>query len=45
MFYAPPREHVLAYLREGLDKKEALKRAARDRGVSKSELYKETLDL
>ena len=40
-----PREHVLAYLREGLDKKEALKRAARDRGVSKSELYKETLDL
>ncbi len=41
----PPREHVLAYLREGLDKKEALKRAARDRGVSKSELYRETLDL
>ena len=40
-----PREHVLAYLREGLDKKEALKRAARDRGVSKSELYRETLDL
>ena len=41
----PPREHVLAYMNEGLDKKEALKRAARDRGVSKSELYKETLDL
>lgn len=40
-----PREHVLSYMREGLDKKEALKRAARDRGVPKSELYKQTLDL
>ena len=40
-----PREHVQAYLDEGLDKKEALKRAARDRGVPKSELYKQTLDL
>ncbi len=40
-----PREHVLHYMREGLDKKEALKRAARDRGVAKSELYRETLDL
>ena len=39
------REHVQAYLDEGLDKKEALKRAARDRGVPKSALYKETLDL
>lgn len=39
------REHVLAYMRQGMDKKEALKCAARDRGVSKSELYKETLDL
>ena len=40
-----PREHVAAYLKEGLDKKEALKCAARDRGVAKSQLYKETLDL
>ena len=39
------REHVLAYMREGCDKKEALKRAAKDRGVPKSALYKETLDL
>lgn len=39
------REHVLSYMKEGLDKKEALKRAAKDRGVPKSELYKETLDL
>jgi len=39
------RDHVLAYLNDGLPKKEALKRAAADRGVSKSEIYKETLDL
>ena len=40
-----PREHVVYYLEQGLDKKEALKCAARDRGVPKSELYKEVLDL
>lgn len=39
------REHVKHYMEQGLDKKEALKRAAKDRGVSKSELYKETIDL
>ena len=40
-----PREHVKKYMDEGLDKKEALKRAAKDRGVPKNELYKEALDL
>ncbi len=40
-----PREHVAALMETGLDKKEALKAAAKERGVSKSELYKETLDL
>lgn len=40
-----PREHVIYYMEQGLDKKEALKRAAQDRNVSKSELYKEVLDL
>ncbi len=40
-----PREHVQKYLDEGLEKMEAVKRAARDRGVPKSELYRETLDL
>jgi len=40
-----PREHVKAYMDRGMDKREALKCAARDRGVSKSELYKEALDL
>lgn len=39
------RDHVLAYMNDGLTKKDALKRAAADRGVSKSELYKEVLDL
>ncbi len=39
------REHVAALMESGLDKKEALKTAAKERGVSKSELYKETLDL
>ncbi len=39
------KEHVMHYMQAGLPKKEALKRAAADRGVSKSILYKETLDL
>ncbi len=39
------REHILHYMSEGADKKEAVKLAARDRGVSKSELYKFTIDL
>ncbi len=41
----PVRDHVLYYMEQGYDKKEALKLAARDRGVSKSALYAETLDL
>ena len=40
-----PREHIKRYMDEGLDKKEALKRAARDRGVPKSALYRDALDL
>ena len=39
------REHVLYYMEQGAEKKEALKRTAKDRGVPKSALYKETLDL
>ena len=38
-----PKEHVLYYMQQGLAKKEALKRAARDRGVAKSELYRALL--
>ncbi len=39
------REHIQHYMKAGLDKKEALKRAAKDRGVSKSELYPFSIDL
>jgi len=39
------REHIQHYMAAGLDKKEALKRAAKDRGVSKSELYPFSIDL
>ena len=35
-----PEEHVKHYEDEGLDRMDAIKRAARDRGISKSELYK-----
>lgn len=38
-------EHIKHYMAQGLDKKEAIKRAARDRGVTKSELYKFGIDL
>ena len=33
-------EHVELYIEQGLDKKEAMKAAAKDRGVSKQEIYK-----
>ena len=39
------QEHIRHYIAEGLDKKEALRRAAKDRGVSKSVLYPFALDL
>ena len=39
------REHTKEYIRQGLSKQEAVKKAARDRGVSKNEVYKVTLDL
>ena len=38
-------EHIKHYMAAGLDKKEALKRAAKDRGVTKSELYPFAIDL
>lgn len=39
------KEHIRYYMQQGMDKKEALKCAARDRGVSKSELYPFSVDL
>ena len=35
-----PEEHVERYIAEGMSKMDATKRAAKDRGMSKSELYK-----
>ena len=37
-------EHVAAYMAQGLDRKEALKRTARDRGMSKSDVYREVIN-
>lgn len=39
------KEHILHYMQGGMDKKEAVKQAAKDRGVPKSELYKFSIDL
>lgn len=39
------KAHILHYMAQGYDKKEAVKQAAKDRGVTKSELYKFSLDL
>lgn len=41
----PEKEHILHYMRGGMDKKEAVKQAAKDRGISKSEMYKFSLDI
>lgn len=39
------REHILHYIGQGMDKKEALKKVAKDRGISKSALYKFSIDI
>lgn len=41
----PIPEHVAHYMKSGLTKKEAIKRAAADRGVDKNTVYSQTLDL
>ncbi|MBO7736911.1 MAG: rRNA small subunit methyltransferase 1, partial [Clostridia bacterium] len=38
------REHIAHYIAQGMDKKDALKHAAKDRGVPKSALYKFTIE-
>ena len=35
------KEHVDMYIKQGMDKKEAMKAAAKDRGVSKRDIYNE----
>jgi 16S rRNA (cytidine1402-2'-O)-methyltransferase len=39
------REHILHYIDEGMSKKDAIKQAAKDRGMSKSDMYKFGLDI
>ncbi len=39
-----PEEHVKMYTDEGLSKMDAIKKAAKERGISKSELYKLLID-
>ncbi len=39
----PVPEHIAHYMAQGMSEKDALKAAARDRGVPKSELYKYTM--
>jgi 16S rRNA (cytidine1402-2'-O)-methyltransferase len=36
-------EHVQMYVEQGMDKKEAMKAAAKDRGVSKRDIYNQLL--
>ncbi len=38
-----PEEQIAIYVSQGFDKKDALKRVAKERGIKKSELYKFTL--
>jgi 16S rRNA (cytidine1402-2'-O)-methyltransferase len=38
------KEHIELYLSQGMDKKDALKKVAKERGVSKSTLYKYTIE-
>ncbi|MFZ5968640.1 MAG: 16S rRNA (cytidine(1402)-2'-O)-methyltransferase [Bacillota bacterium] len=38
-------EHILMYIEEGLDKKEATKKVAKDRGLSKREVYEYSIGL
>lgn len=38
-------EHIKAYMAEGLNKKDAIKKVAKDRKLSKSEIYKHSIEL
>ena len=39
----PLKEHMASYERQGMDRKSAMKQVAKDRGVSKREIYQELL--
>jgi 16S rRNA (cytidine1402-2'-O)-methyltransferase len=38
-------EHIISYINEGLSKKEAIKKVAKDRDLPKSEVYNHSLDI
>lgn len=38
-------DHIKMYIREGIEKKEAIKKVAKERNVPKSEVYKHSLDI
>ena len=38
-------EHISRYIADGLSKKDAVKKVAKDRGVSKQEIYKYSIDM
>ncbi|WP_066020944.1 MULTISPECIES: 16S rRNA (cytidine(1402)-2'-O)-methyltransferase [Clostridium] len=39
------KEHIIKYIDEGLSKKEAVKKVAKDRNIPKSEVYKYSIDI
>lgn len=39
------KEHIILYIDQGLSKKEAVKRVAKERKMPKSEVYKESIDI
>jgi len=39
-----PEEQIKAYINSGMDKKDALKKVAKERGIKKSDLYKFTIE-
>lgn len=38
-------EHILKYMNDGISKKDAIKRVAKDRGLAKSEIYAHSIDI
>lgn len=39
------REHIIKYIDEGMNKKDAIKMVSKDRGLPKSEVYKSSVDI
>lgn len=39
------KEHIIKYMEEGLEKKEAIKKVSKERKIPKSEVYKHSLDI